>query len=114
MRYLFFILLCGLSMSPFAQGHGQCTSCHTQGITDDTAVMASIRHTLPGLCINCHSDRVTAGEHIINVAPLAAHPISLPLVNGMVSCTTCHDPHGKQTAQLRLDAAKLCQDCHNK
>ena len=114
MRYLPFILLYALATNTFAQGHSQCTACHSQGVSDDTAVMATIRPELPQLCIDCHQDRVAAGEHIINVTPVTAHPASLPLVNGRVSCTSCHDPHGKQAAQLRMDAATLCQDCHRK
>lgn len=113
MRYLLPFLLFVMSSSPFAQDHSLCVNCHAQGVVEDQAVMARIRPALPQLCINCHQDRVAQGEHIINVKPVTAHPSTLPLLNGMVSCTTCHDPHGRQPAQLRLDAAHLCQDCHS-
>ncbi len=109
---LILLFLCAAPLA--AQDHSQCSSCHTQGVSDDTAVMATIRPALPQLCINCHRERVAAGEHIINVRPVTAHPTSLPLLNGEVSCTSCHDPHGKQAAQLRIGADKLCLDCHRK
>ena len=114
MRQLFFILLISCAAPLFAQGHGQCTDCHAQGVSDNRAVMATIRPALPQLCINCHQARLDQGEHAINLKPVTATPKSLPLLKGRVRCTTCHDPHGKQPAQLRLEAAKLCQDCHSK
>ena len=114
MRHLLAILLLACSTSLLAQDHSQCTNCHTQGVSNDTAMMATISPALPQLCINCHQERKLVGEHIINVKPVSAQPKTLPLLNGEVSCTTCHDPHGKLPAQLRLDAAKLCQDCHSK
>ncbi len=114
MRYLVSILLLACSGPLFAQDHSQCTNCHAQGVSNDSAVMATIRPTLPQLCINCHQQRKLVGEHIINIKPVNAIPKSLPLLNGEVSCTSCHDPHGKLPAQLRMDAARLCQDCHAK
>lgn len=114
MRQLLFILLFGAAASLQAQDHGQCTNCHAQGVIDDQAVMATIRPALPELCINCHQARLDQGEHVINIRPVTARPSTLPLLNGMVSCTTCHDPHAKGPAQLRLNAAQLCQDCHQK
>ena len=93
MRHFFPILLFLYASSLFALDHSQCTTCHAQGIKDNQAIMATIRPTLPQLCINCHQERMAMGEHVINVRPITAQPSSLPLVNGMVSCTTCHDPH---------------------
>ena len=114
MRQLLFILLFSAAAPLAAQDHSQCTNCHTQGVSDNQAIMATIRPALPQLCINCHQARLDQGEHAINLTPVTATPKSLPLLKGRVSCTTCHDPHGKLPAQLRLEAAKLCQDCHSK
>jgi len=111
-------LLCTLSLmmsaSLCAQDHSECSSCHTRGINDPQAGVATLRTALPQLCIDCHQGRIAAGEHRINIQPISAHPATLPLLEGRVSCSSCHDPHGTQPAQLRLEAAHLCQDCHRK
>ncbi len=113
MHHLFSILLLSVAAPLYAQGHGQCTDCHAQGSVNDQAVMATVHPALPQLCIDCHQARLDQGEHVVNIKPVTAQPRSLPLLEGRVSCTTCHDPHGKTPAQLRLNAAQLCQDCHN-
>jgi predicted CXXCH cytochrome family protein len=40
----------------------------------------------------------------------------LPLYNGRVECSTCHDPHGPTAGRLRLSnqGSALCLACHIK
>ena len=85
--------------------HNQCTSCHI--LDTDPALL----QPLPDLCINCHANRVGVGEHVIDVPPTASQAPELPLLNGLVSCTTCHDYHATTPGQLRL-ASGLCLACH--
>lgn len=41
----------------------------------------------------------------------------LPLVNGQLECTTCHDPHNRGAAgmlRVSMDRSALCLRCHDK
>jgi len=42
--------------------------------------------------------------------------VNLPLYNGKVECSTCHDPHNGQPLFLRIsnDNSQLCKTCHKK
>jgi len=104
---LIYIMLVSISLAQeTATGHKQCTTCHPQhGAVD-------LLQPLPALCITCHKERVEEGEHIINIAPKTAPPAELSLLNNVISCTTCHDPHATKPGQLRLSKNQLCQACH--
>jgi len=67
----------------------------------------------PQICLNCHPERAHKPEHVINVK--VKEPISapLPLLNGMVTCVTCHDPFGTSKHLLRYDKKTLCAVCHH-
>lgn len=112
--YLLGPLLLAATPPLLAQGHRECRDCHIQGGTEGTAMATPLRHALPQLCIECHQEQGAAGEHRINLRPISAHPTTLPLLDGQVSCTSCHDPHAKGPMQLRLEASRLCLDCHRK
>lgn len=100
--------LLSFMLSPL-HAHEQCNQCHLE--TAPNGQQATLIQALPMLCIECHMSRVGGSEHKINFIPEG--PIgSLPLVEGKLSCTTCHDPHGKQAKQLRVPSDVLCITCH--
>lgn len=114
-RYLFLLLatlLATLSatMTTAHAAHETCIDCHVDAAPQPTT--AALRVALPGLCLQCHADRVAPGEHRIDVTPTTPVPASLPLVNGQVSCTTCHDAHLSTPTKTRMVAPQLCIACH--
>lgn len=83
-------------------------------------------------CLSCHDGAVGDARrrvwlehgHLTGVAPpdTMAVPDSLPLIDGKLSCRTCHSAHGPGVAQddlraaiflrVRNDASQLCMMCH--
>lgn len=102
--------LLGLADLPLANAHDKCTLCHAH--VSPVAGSADLITTLPALCINCHPDRVGKSEHRIGIKPTSSMTASLPLLNGLITCTTCHDPHGESAALIRFNNERLCSVCH--
>ncbi len=110
--FVFILLIFGLfSMSSMA-AHDRCADCHTN--TAPTSGNARLATPLPDLCIDCHPDQVGTKEHIIDVFPKPGMTQALPLINGKISCSTCHDIHSGLQASLRMLTPQLCQNCHHK
>ncbi|WP_455204769.1 cytochrome c3 family protein [Kaarinaea lacus] len=108
MRKLLFILLY-TSLTPVS-AHDSCSNCHINPEPNTTDF--ALHFPMPQLCVNCHPDRIGAGEHIINVAAPSNMTMALPLSNGLVTCITCHDPHVYTPSRLRVDKQQLCSACH--
>jgi len=101
------IWLAALFSSANATDH-TCTDCHatsTPGAND-------LINPLPDLCVDCHAERIAAGEHIVDI-PVSEPDNTLPLYDGVMSCATCHDPH-QPFAALRMEDPELCRQCHLK
>jgi predicted CXXCH cytochrome family protein len=63
-------------------------------------------------CRRCHKDQ-EAGEHPTNVRPPKKPANDLPLIEGVMTCVTCHGAHGgDKPAILRLIDRDLCNSCH--
>jgi predicted CXXCH cytochrome family protein len=58
-------------------------------------------------CLKCHSADV-----VVAAAKGKTADISHPETLEPLTCTACHDPHGGQDHQLRLEPEKLCVSCH--
>ena len=104
----------GLMMAgaSYSENHALCTSCHI--VAEPVQQGAVLLEPLPGLCITCHAGRIMKGEHPIDIAPGPSGSAGLPLMDGKISCTTCHDSHTKAATLLRAPADKLCIMCHPK
>lgn len=77
---------------------------------------ALINPDINTLCSACHADRISSGEHRVDVKP-TVDTKGLPLsANGKMTCSTCHEPHGLvgHAKLLRMNSAQLCLTCHNK
>lgn len=90
--------------------HTNCTTCHATG---GAPVATNLVRPLSGLCMDCHAERHGSGEHVVDV-PSTFPQVALPLQAGIMTCVTCHDPHGVVTALLRLPSEQLCTTCHDK
>ncbi|MDQ7005854.1 MAG: cytochrome c3 family protein [Acidobacteriota bacterium] len=70
------------------------------------------------VCLECH----LPARHGLSMHPLGVRPTrsgKLPLVDGLVGCSTCHERHGStlETSvaddfHLRLQPPLLCASCH--
>jgi predicted CXXCH cytochrome family protein len=92
--------------------HDNCLDCHVNSAP--IVGNADLAIALPDLCIGCHPDRVGDEEHIIGIFPNLRMTQVLPLINGKIGCTTCHDIHSGLQSSLRVHTPYLCQYCHHK
>ncbi|MBI5207609.1 MAG: hypothetical protein HY934_07440 [Candidatus Firestonebacteria bacterium] len=73
----------------------KCMFCHiippTEG--EDTAETVKIKGSIRLLCIRCHSDRSHPGNFKHWIRPSVVVPKNYPLDDGVITCSTCHDPH---------------------
>jgi predicted CXXCH cytochrome family protein len=91
-----------------AEVKADCSLCHTA--TDGGR--GDLRKPVPDLCRECHPDRAGSSEHKIDIVPKVVVP-QLPLKEGKMTCTTCHDPHSKTYGRmLRVPGKELCTLCH--
>jgi predicted CXXCH cytochrome family protein len=90
--------------------HERCIACHIEA-----AEPKALKQPIATLCADCHkaADRSRA-DHPVNFAPITNYRGDLPLAGGVMTCATCHDPHGKPPLFLRRPADRLCQDCHDR
>lgn len=78
------------------------------------------------LCIGCHNDY---SKHTANFHPISFNASetlqskldgngkvggNLPLYDGFLECSSCHNPHSKEKKYLRTAEGQICKDCHDK
>lgn len=78
------------------------------------------------LCISCHTDYT---KHAANFHPVSFNASemlqskldgqgkvngTLPLYDGFLECSSCHNPHSKITKYLRTSKDEICKSCHDK
>ena len=115
------------SKTPVAEQNGQCLSCHKGGqrifwhdsVHDQNKLACSDCHNPMGnfaaqgltardsisqTCFSCHKE-----QH----AEFAKRS-HMPLLEGKITCTDCHNPHGSSTAPLlKADSVnEVCFTCH--
>jgi predicted CXXCH cytochrome family protein len=82
-----------------------CSLCHTDA-------GPSLRKKPSELCLDCHQERKPPAEHKVDIVP-PMDPGGLPLTDGRITCTTCHDPHRNPFGSLlRRKPTDLCLSCH--
>ncbi|MBS1904166.1 MAG: DmsE family decaheme c-type cytochrome [Bacteroidetes bacterium] len=105
---------------PGEQSHGQlsehfragvgCTSCHDvhpsaqhKHEMNNAGMSAMLKGKQTDLCLSCHN----------TVNSDFNKPTHHRLKEGIVECSSCHNPHGTtQEHQLRADKKTLCLNCH--
>lgn len=93
-------------------GHEACINCHVnenpgEAGADDALLLPPLE-----LCLSCHMDRDTDQDHALGMEPGFDATGELPLIDGLISCTTCHDSHVITKGLLRLSHDGLCLACH--
>ncbi|RJQ13287.1 MAG: hypothetical protein C4560_14460 [Nitrospiraceae bacterium] len=95
-----------------------CQLCHLNYEQDPKRLAMPVSD----LCKRCHEQINAKSSHPVNIYPSkAAVPPDLPLRNGMIACSTCHDIHkensnvfGEKTFFLRrpYTGRSFCLSCH--
>lgn len=94
----------------------------TQGSTNQEEeqhpLLVSSEYATIDLCYTCHPENGLGTSHPVRIYAKSKNthiPASLPTGNnGMLTCVTCHDPHGSKSKALvrELIVTKLCVACH--
>jgi len=83
-----------------------CSTCHSVHTPKSTASQL-VKPTETQVCATCHRLQVTKTERAV------AH---MPVREGKMSCSSCHNPHGSITNVKNLktgsSVAELCTSCH--
>lgn len=96
---------------PIPEIKQDCSTCHFDAGAHGRGVL---KKQLPELCLDCHPKQIPPKEHVIGTAPSETN-IHLPLVDGKITCITCHDPHQNRFGTLlRMKATELCLICHKR
>jgi len=113
------------STTPAGEQSGACTGCHRSGklmlwagsVHDRNEVACSFCHRIhsaddpvrvkvsqPEVCAACHKD----------IRAMINRPARHPIVEGKVSCSDCHNPHGSAGEHLmvRDSVNETCYLCH--
>jgi DmsE family decaheme c-type cytochrome len=82
-----------------------CTTCHS--VHSSKSAYQLVKATETQLCATCHRAEVAKTERAV------AH---MPVREGKMSCTSCHNPHGSITNVKLLttgsSVGELCTTCH--
>jgi DmsE family decaheme c-type cytochrome len=113
------------SQNPIAEQNGQCLACHRGG--QRIFWQASVHETHDLGCSDCHnpmanfSARGLQARASINETCIQCHTTQraefrrrshMPLLEGKIGCTDCHNPHGSTTPPL-LKANSVNETCYN-
>lgn len=115
------------SKTPLPEQNGQCLTCHEGG--QRIFWHQSIHDSNQVGCSDCHNPMTNFGsrgltaKESINETCLQCHKAQhaefsrrshMPLLEGKLSCTDCHNPHGSNTAPLlKADSVnEVCYTCH--
>jgi DmsE family decaheme c-type cytochrome len=80
-----------------------CTNCH-QIMEKVSVKFQLLKSTEPEVCFQCHKD----------VRAKMVNSSHMPLMNGSIVCSSCHNPHGSATDKLLVEASvnETCYKCH--
>jgi DmsE family decaheme c-type cytochrome len=83
-----------------------CTTCHSVH-SPKSAVNQLVKPTETQLCATCHRVQVAKTERAV------AH---MPVREGKMACSTCHNPHGSignvKALRTGSSVSELCTSCH--
>ena len=63
-----------------------------------------LKSTEPEVCFQCHKD----------IRAKMVNSSHMPLMNGTIVCSSCHNPHGSATDKMLVEASvnETCYKCH--
>jgi predicted CXXCH cytochrome family protein len=85
-----------------------CMACHDGGSAPSVEFSMSTGGMSHPVTIDYEA---AARRHPGSYTPSASLPPEVPLVDGRVECTTCHDG-SRSTRKWVVDEARLCSACH--
>lgn len=127
---VFFMIIIGslvtfvfsVNNTPHSFTDNECVLCHVGDPRKDKNNMPLVAPEKE-LCMDCHEDLEETLSHPTDVVPRrTAVPPDMPLIDGKLSCSTCHDIHmpyknafGLPTHFLRrsVSGRQFCAICHN-
>jgi len=115
------------SKTPVPQQNAQCLTCHSGG--QRIFWHGSIHENNRLACSDCHNPMTNFSSHgltareSVNQTCFSCHKVQraefnkrshMPLLEGKLDCTDCHNPHGSTTEPLlKADSVnELCYGCH--
>lgn len=115
------------SKTPVQQQNAQCLTCHAGG--QRIFWHGSIHENNRLACSDCHNPMTNFSSHgltareSVNQTCFSCHKVQraefnkrshMPLLEGKLSCTDCHNPHGSTTQPLlKADSVnEVCYGCH--
>jgi len=110
-------MVSGISKRGHEFSQNDCKKCHT----DEKLSPLLMKPSIDSECIVCHSELESQKSHPVNIYPSMKIPADLPLVNGKLSCITCHFVHPENTIGFIMDNNLLrrqtrgilfCTTCH--
>ena len=87
---------------------GRCEICHNQCLECEEPHEGLTRGLILNLtsCVRCHT--------LTNYLDNQSHPILIKTPNGLITCVTCHNPHGSEYEVLHPEPqGVLCRKCHS-
>ena len=123
MKHKFWILTCALlsiaiisnafKTRDYHPQNTDCNNCHlSQVVTTENA--HQLVDSQERLCGNCHTNAIKV-SHPTGFVPARSLPASYPVDwKGDVTCSTCHQVHGKEHGLLRGNRSgrQFCLGCH--
>ncbi len=88
--------------SQHANADVACASCHSSHVVQDPVL---VKTTQAAVCFTCHAERRAD----------ALKPSHHPVLEGHMSCSDCHNPHGSDGPTLLRQASvtDTCLSCHD-
>jgi DmsE family decaheme c-type cytochrome len=113
--------------TPVAQRNAVCTACHSKG--PHLFWVGSAHESRDVACTNCHrlmenvslrhalakpTEIETCGQCHLQKRAQQMRSSHMPLREGKMTCTSCHNPHGTTTPSLlrEISANDTCYTCH--
>ncbi len=81
----------------------------------DHPILSSLRWAALEACYQCHNRRSLGASHPVGISIKQGMNEGglLPLYEGVITCATCHNPHGALESNfLRQQPPTLCLNCH--
>ena len=97
----------------------ECRLCHGEDISKKEVM--SLKPMLSSVCKSCHAGIKQQPSHPVDIYPETSVPADMPLVNGKLSCISCHFVHPFSISNKRSSYYLLrrpgkgltfCSPCH--